>query len=193
MTAPRFPEILREDMTELQQEVASEIASGPRGSVRGPFLPLMHNPELARRLQRLGEHLRFGTGLPAELIELAVLMVARRWNCQYEWFAHARIARETTTLSDAVIEALARGETPAGMDDAQSVVHQFCREVIHNGEAGDAVFEAVVQRFGRAGALDLIALCGYYGLLAMVLNTARVPLPAGVEPPLAPLTSIPGA
>ncbi|GAA5232286.1 carboxymuconolactone decarboxylase family protein [Verticiella sediminum] len=187
MNQIRFPDIAPDDMTPQQSAVAAEIAAGPRGSVKGPFLPLMHHPELARRLQRLGEHLRFGTGLPPELIELAVLLVARHWQCQYEWFAHARIARETTSLPPSVIDAIARGDTPPGMSAEQAEVHRFCSEVLRSGEAGDASFAAVLERYGRQGALDLIALCGYYSLLAMVLNTARVPLPAGVSPPLPPL------
>ena len=41
-------------------------------------------------------------------------------------------------------------------------------------------------RFGLDGALELLALCGYYSLMAMVLNTAGFPLPDNAPPPLAP-------
>jgi 4-carboxymuconolactone decarboxylase len=118
------------------------------------------------------------------LVELAVLVAARHWNCQYEWHAHARIARETTSLPVAVIEAVSRGEPPEGMNDDQAAVYRYCRSMHRGGTPDDAAFDTVAQRFGLPGALDLIALCGYYGMLAMVLNTARIPLPEGVEPPL---------
>ena len=54
----RFPKLTPEQMTSAQREVAAEIAAGPRGEVRGPFIALIHSPELARRIQSLGEYLR---------------------------------------------------------------------------------------------------------------------------------------
>jgi len=90
----RFEVLQREQMTPRQREVADAIASGPRGALKGPFLALIHNPELASRVQALGEHLRYGTGQPQQLVEIAILLTARRWSCDYEWAAHSRIARE---------------------------------------------------------------------------------------------------
>src|SRR4051812_6000279 len=101
----RFPPLDREVMTERQRAVADQIASGPRGSLKGPFLVLIHNPELASCVQSLGEHLRFGTAIPKTLIEVAILVTAHRWNCAYKWFAHARIAREAG-VKDAMIAAV---------------------------------------------------------------------------------------
>ncbi|OWT63844.1 carboxymuconolactone decarboxylase family protein [Candidimonas nitroreducens] len=184
MNAPRYPQIPEQEMSERQRQVAAEIAAGPRGSLRGPFLALIHQPELASRVQSLGEYLRFGTGLAPDLVELAVLVTARHWNCQYEWLSHSRIARQSTSLPETVIEAISRGELPADMNDDQAAVYHYCRSMHRNGTPDDATFDAVAQRFGRPGALDLIALCGYYAMLAMALNTARIPLPEGVKPPL---------
>ncbi len=95
-------------MTDAQRAVAAEIASGPRGGVRGPFLALLHNPELARRLQEVGEYLRFQTGLPDRLVELVILVTARHYACQFEWYAHERLARKAG-LPDPVIAAIAAG------------------------------------------------------------------------------------
>ena len=77
----RFEAIQRDQMSARQREVADAIASGPRGALKGPFLVLIHNPELASHLQALGEHLRFGTGLPLHLVEFAILATARRLWC----------------------------------------------------------------------------------------------------------------
>jgi len=74
-------------MTPRQTEVAAAIASGPRGSIRGPFLALIHHPDLADKVQSLGEHLRYGAKISPANIEFVVLIVARHMNCQYEWFA----------------------------------------------------------------------------------------------------------
>ena len=182
----RFPAIPPEQMNAAQREVAAAIAGGPRGAVRGPFLALLHHPPLAMRLQALGEHLRFGTGLPQSLVELLILVTARHWTCQYEFFAHARIARNEG-LPEAVIAAIAEGRRPEMMDADQTMVHDFALAVHRDGEPGEALYTAAEARFGKAGVLDLLALAGYYTLLAMVLNTARPALPDGAAPPLKPL------
>ena len=43
----------------------------------------------------------------------------------------------------------------------------------------DEAFAALEARFGQAAVLDVLAVCGYYTLLAYVLNAAMLPLPAG--------------
>jgi 4-carboxymuconolactone decarboxylase len=173
-------------MTEAQRTVAEEIAAGPRGGVRGPFIALLHNPPLAQRLQSLGEYLRFQTAFSKPLTEVAILVTARHWSCQYEWVAHEKIAR-AAGLDPAIIAAIQEGRRPEAMSEDEQVVHDFCGEVHRDGEPGAASFAAAESRFGKAGALDLLALCGYYAMLAMVLNTAQPDLPEGMEPPLKPL------
>src|SRR5256886_5738132 len=112
-------------MTEAQREVAAEIAAGPRGEVRGPFIALMHHPELARRLQQLGEQLRWGSKLPARLVELAVLITARRWTCQHEWTIHEKLARKAG-LDGANRPANAAGPEARGLPPQEAAAHPFC-------------------------------------------------------------------
>ncbi len=183
----RFPVLSAEHMSARQKEVADAIAGGPRGGIRGPFLALIHHPELANCVQQLGEHLRYGAAISPAHIELIVLTVARHWNCQYEWFAHERIARNTTDLADDIIKALARGETPATLSAEQRTLHILAKESLTQGHPSDTIYEQAVAAFGRPGVLDALALTGYYSMIAMVLNTAKIPLPDGTEPPLKPL------
>src|SRR5258707_12397098 len=173
----RFPPLERGAMTERQRAVADEIAAGPRGSLKGPFLVLIHNPDLASCVQALGEHLRFATEIPKALIEVAVLVVAHRWDCEYEWFAHARIAREAGVSEESIAE-LAKGEMPAGMHGDEAMVHKFSVETAWEGRPSEEALNLAQARFGRAAVLDLIAIAGYYSMLAMVLNAAQVPVPA---------------
>ncbi len=179
-------------MSEAQRAVAAEISAGPRGSVRGPFVALLHNPALARWVQSLGEHLRFNTGLPRETVELVVLITARLWNCQYEWHSHEAIARKTG-LPAAVIEAIGQGRKPEGLATHQANVWAFCVAMHRGAQISDEAFGAVERDVGLSAALDLIALCGYYAMLAMVLNTARLPLPDDAPDPLGTLPApLPG-
>ena len=184
---PRLPIIPPEQMTARQTEVAAAIAGGPRGGIRGPFLALIHHPDLADRVQSLGEHLRYGAKISPANIEFVVLIVARHMNCQYEWFAHARIARTTTDLPEAIISALQVGQTLTNLTDEQVALYTFCTEQIAKGQASDATYDAAFKHFGREGILDIIAIIGYYSMIAMVLNTSQIPLPEGTEPPLQPI------
>jgi 4-carboxymuconolactone decarboxylase len=183
MAQPRFPKLTPEQMTPAQSAVAAEITAGPRGEVRGPFIALIHNPELARRLQRLGEHLRWEGKLPPKLKELAVLVTARRWTCQHEWVMHSKLALDGGVAGETV-EAIAANREPSNLSEEERAVYAFCRDVHATGRASDAAFAAIERRFGLDGALELIALNGYYTLMAMVLNNAGLPLPGNVEPPL---------
>ena len=180
---PRFPKLAPDAMSEAQREVAAEISAGPRGEVRGPFIALLHNAELARRIQQLGEHLRFHNKLPLATLEIAVLVTARRWNCQFEWYMHDKVARKAG-LAAGIIDAIAQGKEPAGMSADEALVYKASRQAHASGHLDDATFTAARERFGLDGTLDLLALNGYYSMMAMVLNTAGMPLPDNAAPPL---------
>lgn len=184
MAHPRFPRLSADQYTEEQKAVAAAITAGPRGEVRGPFIALLHHPALAGKLQALGEELRWKSKLPKRLLELAVLVTARRWTCQHEWFMHEKLAREAG-LDPAVIAAIAQRIPPKDASPEEAAVYTFCAEAHASGRVSDAAFEAVKSRFGLDGALELLVACGYYSLMAMVLNTAGLPLPGNAEPPLA--------
>ena len=182
----RFPRLNPDAMTPVQREVAAEISAGPRGEVRGPFVALIHNAELGRRVQALGEQLRWKSTLPPALLELAVLVTARRWTCQFEWFMHEKLARKAG-LAPRIIEAIAQATLPAGMGKDESLVHAFCLQAHTTGHVDDATFAAARERFGLDGVLELLALNGYYSMMAMVLNSSGIPLPEGAAAPLQPL------
>ena len=182
----RFPKLAPDEMSPAQREVAAEISAGPRGEVRGPFLALIHNAGLARCIQALGEQLRWNSKLPPQLLELAVLVTARRWTCQFEWVMHEKLARQAG-LAPAIIDAIAQAKMPAGMGKDESLVHAFCLQAHTTGQVDDATFSAARERFGLDGVLELLALNGYYSMMAMVLNSAALPLPDGTPPPLKPL------
>jgi 4-carboxymuconolactone decarboxylase len=186
----RLPPLAPERMTPRQREVAEAIAGGPRGGLRGPFQAWLRSPEVADRFQRVGEHVRFNSSIPPALNELAILVTAREWTAQFEWHAHHALAMKAG-LPPAIAEAIARGERPEGLDADQRAVYDFAVELHRERSVSNAAYAAVVERFGEQGLVDLVAACGYYVAVAMTLNVARVPLPEGVAPPLAPLPGLP--
>lgn len=179
----RLTPIPPEKMTEAQRQVVAEIASGPRGRVGGPFPALLRNPELAARAAHLGELLRFGTSLPPRLSEMAILVTARAWKAQYEWFAHALLARKGG-LSDAVIEAIRTGQSPIGMQEDETALHAFCVELHATHGVSDATYKHALDVLGEVALAEILAISGYYVMVSMVLNTAEVPLPEGEPLPL---------
>ena len=173
-------------MTPEQKRIVDGIVAGPRGGLRGPFPAMLRSPEVAERFQKLGEYLRFDTSIPTALNELAILVTAREWSAQYEWYAHHLLAMKAG-LPPAIAEAVAAGRKPDGMDADQALVWQFCTELHKTKQVSDATYAATKDRFGERGIIDLIAVSGYYVAVAMTLNVAQVPLPPGVPVPLKPL------
>jgi 4-carboxymuconolactone decarboxylase len=183
---PRFKPLGESEMTEAQRKVYKEIASGPRGGVRGPFNALLRSPELADRAQKFGEYVRFNTSLPERLKEFAILITARHWTSQYEWHAH-HIHAAKAGLAPRLAADLARGKRPARMQDDEAAVYDFCKELHEDKAVSDSSYKAVADKFGERGVVDLIAISGYYTMVSMVLNVGRHPLPDGVPAPLPPL------
>jgi 4-carboxymuconolactone decarboxylase len=184
MTAARFPRLDSGQMAPEQKRVAEAIQSGPRGKgLRGPFNALLRSPELADRLQKVGEYVRFRSSLPARLNELAILIVARKWTAQFEWYAHHQFAMKAG-LDPAIAQAIAEGRTPDRMTEDEAAIHAFCTELLETTEVSDRTFADVRQRFGEHGVIDLIGAIGYYSTVSMVLNVDRHPLPEGVQAPL---------
>jgi 4-carboxymuconolactone decarboxylase len=181
MTKPRLPPIPPATLSPEQAQVAAAIMAGPRRSLGGPFQAWLRSPVLADRLQKLGEYVRFGNVLPHHLSEFAILITARHWTAQYEWYAHRRLAL-AAGLDPALADAVAENRQPEPMRDEERAIYGFATELHRTGRVSDAAYEAVRARFGEQGVIDLIGICGYYTIVAMTLNVADVPIPDGATP-----------
>src|SRR5262245_4120678 len=138
----RFPPLDPAAMTPDQKRVAEAIASGPRGGLRGPFQAWLRSPELADRLQKVGEYLRFSSSLPPRLNEFAILITARAWTAQFEWYAHHRLAM-AAGLKPEIAADLAEGRRPAGMADDEAAIYDFCTELRATTRISDATLARV--------------------------------------------------
>jgi 4-carboxymuconolactone decarboxylase len=193
----RFKQIPPENLTPEQAALADAIRSGPRGTIKnsaaarpgplgGPFNVLLRSPGVGHIIQSLGAEIRFRSSIPPKLNELAIITTARHWSCQYEWFAHHRLALEAG-LDPAIGEDIAQGRRPRKMSPDEAIVYDFSRELHDTHGVSDATCKAALARFGERGVMDLIAVNGYYVLISMTLNVDRTPLPGGAAPPLPPL------
>lgn len=181
--AERMPPIASADMTEAQRKVAAEIAAGPRGELRGPFIPLLRSPELASAVQKVGEYLRYRTPLERRLAEMATLIAARHWTQQYEWNSHYEHAMKAG-LPPAVAHAIAEGRRPSGMASDEETLYDLLTEALQNKSVCDATYARAVSQFGEQQVIDVLAIVGYYAMLALILNVARKALPEGRPAPL---------
>ncbi len=166
-----------------QRAVYDRMVSGTRGGVAGPFLPLLTSAELCGRVEQLGLFLRFQCGVPMRLRELAICVVGTHWKAAFEVFVHAPIARKQG-VPDAVVAAVTQGAPlPAETDAADRTVVEYAREVLRSGTAGDATYAAAQALLGDKGLVELTALLGYYGLLALQLNVFQVLPPSSEDIP----------
>ena len=182
----RLREFEESELTDAQRAVYRKIASGPRGSVRGPFNVMLRSPEMADRVQHLGEYLRFDTVLCERINEFAIIITARYWSSEIEWVGHSKRAI-AAGLSAEVAAQLAQGKRPVGMQDDEAATYQFCTELHENKEVSDAAYNEALKHFGEQGVMDMIGVSGYYTLVAMVLKVSQKPLPAGTPNALPPL------
>ncbi|KON26226.1 hypothetical protein AC480_06075 [miscellaneous Crenarchaeota group archaeon SMTZ1-55] len=191
----RLPYILRVTFTEAQQQLFDHITGGkrgegrspdafitPEGGMRGPYNAWFFSPVLGEAVQRLGEVVRFDTSIPPTLRELAILVVAAKWQAQYEWWAHERIAR-AVGLNPKVIASLRSGVNPEFIQPAEAVIYQFARDVIDRRQVSDQHFAEAVDLLGVAGVVELVILLGYFTLVSMSLNVFEVPVPDGETAP----------
>ena len=182
LTGERMAEIPLDKMSSAQRAVADAIMSGPRGGLRGPFNAWLRSPVLADRLQKVGEYIRFNTSLDKRVNEMAILMTAQAWGSQYEWYAHAPLAIKAG-LDPAIVAAIGAGRKPEKMKDDEAVVWEFTTQLRHDHGVDDAIYAKALEKLGEQGIMDLIAVNGYYDVVSMTLNVARVAPPAGEELP----------
>jgi alkylhydroperoxidase family enzyme len=140
--ASRFPVLTPETLTKEQTKMLKSLLSGPRGGGdvtkasmnsalnRGPFNAWLRSPELGDRLQKVGEYIRFGSSMPRDLNEMAILITARYWTSQFEWFAHSALAIKAG-LDPKIIDALAKKKRPSKMTEQQASVYEFCTQLHH--------------------------------------------------------------
>jgi 4-carboxymuconolactone decarboxylase len=184
----RLPYVHRDDLDDDGQslwdvfvETRGDGVVGEHGGLIGPFNPWVTASDIGRRLASLGTALRFRTSIDRRLLEVAIITTGARWQAEFEWWAHSRMARQHGVADD-VIDAIARGDDPPFTQDDERVVHAIATQLGDRGRVDDATYAAGQALLGDRGMIELVALCGYYTLVSFTLNAFEVPLPPGQEP-----------
>lgn len=194
----RLPWLAPAELDAAQREVYDGIAGGARaaagspfplvdaqGRLHGPFNAMLVSPTLGDALQRLGAAIRFGTSLDLRTREIAILEVARAARSDFEWYAHELVGRGAG-LTDDELDALRHGRPAATFSAVEHAVHGATVALVRAGDLDDAAHARAVGALGEVALVELVALVGYYQLLALALRVHRTPLPAGAEAPAWP-------
>ena len=182
----RFKPLTYDQLTPAQKAMVGDLVPGQRGGLGGPFNVLLRSPEMGDLAQKLGAQLRFSSTIPGNLRELAILITARYWNAQYEWYSHRRFAIEEG-VSPATADAIASGRRPRSLQPDEEIVYRFCTELLNEKRVNDKNFDVAIDKFGERTVVELTALVGFYNFVSLILNVDRYPLPDGVRPELLPL------
>ena len=177
----RLPALTPDQLSPEQKRLHDEIA-GPRGgSVGGPFAVWLRTPRIADAANRMGNSLRLDGKLDRRLFELAILVIARHWSAQYEWFVHEKAAR-AAGLGDDVIEALRHGKPPSFARDDEQLVYDIVRELQETRTLAQASFDRAVAALGPDLVIELVSVIGFYTTAAMMINAFDAPVPGGARP-----------
>ena len=184
----RIPYVRREELGPEGQRLWDSIVDGRgdlvltrEGGLAGPFNAFVTAPGIGRRLSSLGAALRFGTPIERRLSEIAIITVGARWQAEFEWWAHAPMAREHG-VAGAVVDAIGRGEDPPFEAADERAVYTVARQLSDRGRLDPEAYDAAHRFLGDAGMVELVSLCGYYTLICFLLNAFTVPLPPGAAP-----------
>lgn len=179
---PRLAPVELNEMNDLQRRIADEIIKGPRKQL-GELMKLwLHSPVLADLVQKVGGYFRDGTSLPQHIMEMIVLIVARHWDCEYEWVAHEPLAR-AKGLKPEIIEAIRNRTKPAFSDAAEQAAYDYTKTILERHEVTDDIYSRVEKTLGRNGFIDMSILIGHYVHGAVVLKGAAFGRPAGAPAP----------
>ncbi len=172
----RLPTIPPAQYTEEQKKAADDFLTARKTPVFGPFEPLMHSPQVMTQARSMGDYLRYNSAIGNTLSELVILVTAREWTQDYEWYVHYPIALKVG-IKPEIADAIADGRRPVAMSEDEELVYDFSTELHRNKRVSDRTYARAEKRFGKKGVVDLTGINAYYALLAMQLNVAQYPLP----------------
>jgi 4-carboxymuconolactone decarboxylase len=180
---PRFPKPAMEQLNPEQQAVAAEVLKQSSAGLGGPYGMLIKSPELLKRYLLMTDYLRQKTSLPHRLNEMAILLEARLWDAQYEWWAHEPLARKAG-VPDAIIEDIRAGKRPATMQPDEAIVYDVVTEILNKRQLSDETFNRAKQILGEQQVVDLAAVTGFYVMVSAVVIAGRIEIPNGGAPPM---------
>src|SRR5215813_12129107 len=182
----RYPPLSPNQLSPQQKAYIESLAKPPRNNTTAlqnpPFRVYMRSPDLATTLEAVSDYVRWNTGQPPRLTELAIMITARQWSSQWIWRGHYRAAVKDG-LDPSVGADIAAGKRPSKMKEDETILYNYATEMYRDKAVSDATFAAAVKAFGERGLINLVATMGYYDIVAMTLMTAKAVAPKEEDVP----------
>ena len=150
MTQDRLPPIPTEKQTAEQRKASEAFRANRKQDVFGPFVPLLRSPEVMLRAMAMGDYLRYRTVFPIKLNEFIILITARHFTQQYEWYVHYPIALKEG-LSREIADAIGDGRRPADLSADEQLIYDFCTELLQHHSVSDPTYGRAVAQVRRTG------------------------------------------
>jgi 4-carboxymuconolactone decarboxylase len=182
---PRFPQLTMDQLSAAQKPLGEQVMKVSSVGIGGPYNPMMRSPVLGQRLFDLYHYLRWETSVPTRLNEFAILIIARQWRSQVEWYAHAPLAAKAG-LPPQIIADLKANRRPSAMAEEEAVVYDFVTELSAKHAVSDELFAHARKLFTEQQVVDLTSVAGCYVSVAMLLAMAEETVPSGKEEPFRP-------
>ncbi len=175
----RIPELTPEELSPHQYRLAKELGASRGGalSTNGPWGLLLRNAELCERAGHFGTMLRDATSVHKRVSETAILVTARFWNAEFEWWAHASQALGAG-VPPAVVDAIRRGVRPVFEKKDEEAAYNYATELHEKKRVSHSTYQALVDQIGPHGAIELTAITGFYTTIAMLLVAFQIDAPA---------------
>lgn len=167
------------------QEPARRLILREDGSLTGPFDAWLRTPVLGGHLERAGMALRADTELPPAARELAILVVARAWNADFEWWVHGMVA-VGQGVPQSAIDAIAYRKTPELDDPVLLAAHDVARELVYERKLQQSTAERAKEALGERGLVEVVTAVGFYQLVSGVLESFHPPGPSEDLPVVGP-------
>lgn len=181
--APRFSPLGMDQLNDVQKRVAEHVLKVSSAGLGGPYAMLLRSPVLLERYLGMTDYLRMETSMPKRLNEMAILIQARLWDAQYEWWAHYPLALKAG-LSEAIANDIRDGKRPANMKPDEEVVYDVCIELLRERHLSDATFARAKQVLGEQQTIDLAAVAGFYVMVSTVIHAGRIGIPNDGQQPM---------
>lgn len=137
---------------------------------------LANHPALAKAFLRFNVHLLYSSTLPPRVRELAILRVAHRRDCAYEWTHHVTLAKEAGLRDDEIAAVRQAGGDSAGFEAFERAVLTGVDELDEKSQLSDETWAALGERLNDRQRMDFVFTVGCYTLLAMAFNTFGIEL-----------------
>lgn len=174
----RVPYVDRPELDAEGQEIYDRIRRDRNADKVGlQFRALLNSPQAAGYLTSMGAELRFRSAIPENLKEFAIIVVAREWNSDIEWTAHAALAAKVG-VSAASIEAIRIGKPLNSLTADEQLIARFVHQLLRDKQLADDTFAAAEKLLGTRGVVDLVLTCSYY----TAINMAQAALKPEMDP-----------